>query len=57
MDNLRVKSNELSEQLDKKKKLVEVKMQDHKKMEDIVVKVQLLLNELKEVLKLIDQHG
>lgn len=56
MDNLRIKSNELSEQLDEKKKLVEVKMQDHKKMRDIVVKVQLLLNELKDVLKLIDQH-
>lgn len=56
MDNLRVKSNELSELLDEKKKLVEVKMQDRKKMEDIVVKVQLLLNELKDVLKLIDQH-
>lgn len=56
MDNLRVKSNELSELLDEKKKLVEIKMQDRKKMEDIVVKVQLLLNELKDVLKLIDQH-
>lgn len=56
MENLRVKSNELCELLDEKKKLVEIKMQDRKKMEDIVVKVQLLLNELKDVLKLIDQH-
>lgn len=56
MENLHVKSNELSELWDEKKKLVEIKMQDFKKMEDIGVIVQLLLNELKDVLKLIDQH-